>query len=198
MTTRRLIFLVVFLLLIAGALGVYGWHLKSRADELARGADSRPVPVPVAGPTEPVTLVVAFDDDVALRRQSVSLPLPPDQQSRALEIERALLALYTARPSSHPLAEVSQILDVFLTPDGTAVINTNAAFADAHRSGVLGENLTTLSLVETLSANFPTVRRVKILVDDKERDTLAGHVDLKHFFEVERTHEAAQELSAAR
>jgi len=70
MTTRRLVFLIVFLLIIAAVLGAYGWHLKTRADELARGTDLRPIPVPVAGPTESVTLVVAYDDDAALRRQT--------------------------------------------------------------------------------------------------------------------------------
>jgi hypothetical protein len=108
------------------------------------------------------------------------------------------MALYTARPSPHPLAEASQVLDVFLTPDGTAVINTNAAFADNHRSSVLGEDLTVLSLCETLSTNVGTVHRIKILVEGKERETLAGHVDLKHFFDAERVREAAQDLGATR
>ena len=103
---------------------------------------------------------------------------------------------HEGKPSPHPLAESAAILDVFLTPDGTAVINTNAAFADGHSSSILGEDLTTLSLVETLSANLASVRRVKILVEGKERDTLAGHVDLRQFFAVERVHEAARELES--
>ena len=194
MTTRRLVYIAVFLLMLALGLGLYGWHLKTRADELAHNADSRPVPAPVAGPSESVTFVVAYDDDVALKTESVSLPLPPDPQARALEILRALVARYAAKPSPHPLAEDATIRDVFLSPDGIAVINTNAAFADAHRSGVLSEDLTVLSLVETLSVNQRGLRQVKILVDGRERETLAGHVDLKHFFDVEQVHEAARAM----
>jgi hypothetical protein len=65
-----------------------------------------------------------------------------------------------------------------------AVIDTNSAFADNHRSGVLVEELTVASLVETLSANIPGITRVRILVDGKSRDTLAGHADLSDFYDV--------------
>jgi hypothetical protein len=32
--------------------------------------------------------------------------------------------------------------------------------------------------VNSLAANFPAVRRVQILIDDRPAQTLAGHVDL--------------------
>ena len=67
---------------------------------------------------------------------------------------------------------------------GVAVIDLNAAFADGHRSGVLVEDLTVASLIHTISANIPGVLRVKILVDGKERETLAGHADLTDFYDV--------------
>jgi hypothetical protein len=65
-----------------------------------------------------------------------------------------------------------------------AVVDLNAAFADQHRSGILDEQLTVDSLVETLAVNVPGVSRVRILVDGKTRDTLAGHADLTDFFDV--------------
>jgi hypothetical protein len=33
--------------------------------------------------------------------------------------------------------------------------------------------------VQTVTANLPPARRVQILIDGKEVDTLAGHVDLR-------------------
>ena len=57
-----------------------------------------------------------------------------------------------------------------------------AAFADSHPSGVLVEELTIASIVDTLNANDPQITRVKILVDGKERETLAGHADLRRFY----------------
>jgi hypothetical protein len=43
---------------------------------------------------------------------------------------------------------------------------------------VLEEELTIASLIQTLAANIPGILRVKILVEGKERETLAGHADL--------------------
>jgi hypothetical protein len=38
--------------------------------------------------------------------------------------------------------------------------------------------LTVYSIVNSLTANFPAVKRVQILVEDKPVSTLSGHIDL--------------------
>jgi hypothetical protein len=138
----------------------------------------------VSGPTEQVTLYVAYDDAEVLRPQSARIPLPAGRQERAEELLRALLNLYLDKLSPHLLAAGSEVRDVYLVDPGLAVIDLNAAFADGHRSGVLVEELTVASLVETLSTNIPGITRAKILVDGKERDTLAGHLDLTNVYDV--------------
>ena len=87
-------------------------------------------------------------------------------------------------PPLIPLPPGSDIRSVYLVDPGLAVIDVNAAFADGHRSGVLAEELTVASLIQTLSANIPGILKVKILVEGKQRDTLAGHADLSNFFDV--------------
>ena len=64
--------------------------------------------------------------------------------------------------------------NVFLLGSDTAVVDTSAGFADSHPSGVLAEELTIASIVVTLNANDKKITRVKILVDGRERETLAG------------------------
>jgi hypothetical protein len=39
---------------------------------------------------------------------------------------------------------------------------------------------TIYAIVNALTVNLPAITRVQILVDGKEVDTLAGHVDLRH------------------
>jgi hypothetical protein len=145
---------------------------------------ARPVTAPVQGPTEQVTLYVAYDDPGGLRAQRASIPLPAGRQERAQELLRALLALYLDKSSSHPLGPGAEIRDVYLVDPGLAVIDVNDAFADAHRSGILVEELTLASMVQTLAVNIPGVSRVKILVGGKERETLAGHADLSCTYDV--------------
>ena len=87
--------------------------------------------------------------------------------------------------------------DVYLVDPGLAVIDMNAAFADDHRSGILVEELTVASLVQTLSANIPGITRVKILVDGRQRETLAGHADLSGFFEVSAVNQMVAQMQGA-
>jgi hypothetical protein len=52
------------------------------------------------------------------------------------------------------------------------------------------------SMIQTLSTNIPGLMRVKVLVDGKERETLAGHADLSAFYDVQQVAELVKQLSA--
>jgi spore germination protein GerM len=184
MIPRHLQIGIVVVLAAVVVAAFYARSMRGRVAETeSSAADTRPVAPPVSGPTEQVTLYVAYDDAGVLRPESARIPLPSGRQQRAQELLRALLDIYQSKKSPHPLAAGADIPDVYLVDPGLAVIDTNAAFADSHRSGVLVEELTVASLVQTLAANVPGVNRVKILVNGKERPTLAGHADLTQFYD---------------
>ena len=198
MIPRHLYIAVSVLLLAALGMGIWAWHMRGRAAAgPATSADTRPVVPPAAGQTEPVTLYVAYDDPGTLNAQSAQIPLPSDRQQRAEELLRALFALYLDKSSPHPLAPGADIRSVYLVDPGLAVIDVNAALADGHRSGVLVEELTVVSLIRTLSANIPGILKVKILVEGQERETLAGHFDLTDLFDVAAVNQLAGQLQSA-
>jgi Sporulation and spore germination len=198
MIPRYLVIGVAVLLAIALGMSLYVWRMPGRAERgEPSAANTQPVAPPVSGSTEQVTLYVAYDDAGVLRPKAVRIPLPVGRQERAAEMLRALLTLYLDKFSPHPLAAGSEIRDVYLVDPGLAVIDLNAAFADSHRSGVLVEELTVVSLVQTLSANIPGITRVKILVEGLERDTLAGHADLSNFYDVPAVTQVVAQLQNA-
>ena len=88
-----------------------------------------------------------------VRKTQVKVALPTERTERARSILRALLEQYLKDGSPHHIGEHADILDVYLLNDGSAVVDANSAFADAHPSGVLAEELTVASLVITLNAN---------------------------------------------
>ena len=195
MIPRHLIIAVAILLAITLGMGFYVLRMRARVDRTdVSAANTQPVAPPVSGSSEQVTLYVAYDDAGVLRPKSVRITLPTGRQERAAEILRALLALYLDKFSPHPLGPGSDFRDVYLVDPGLAVIDLNAAFADNHRSGVLVEDLSVVSLVQTLSANIPGITRVKILVEGNERETLAGHADLSNFFDVPAVTQAVAQL----
>ena len=182
--TRPLLIMFLVLTLIAGGLVIYAAHLRNRvATEEKRLAEQPKVVLPPAtGPMSPVSLWVAFDSEGNLHRVQDSLALPEERSERSRTILRALLTRYMQDSSSHAIWASADVLDVFLLGADTAVVNTSAGFAESHPSGVLAEELTVASMALTLNANDPRITRVKILVDGKERQTLAGHVDLSRFY----------------
>ena len=198
MIPRHLIIAVTILLAITLGMSVYAWRMRGRVDRSEFSeANTQPVAPPVSGSTEQVNLYVAYDDAGVLRPKPVRIPLPAGRQEHAAEMLRAVLNLYLDRFSPHPLGAGSEIRDVYLVDPGLAVIDLNAAFADSHRSGVLVEELTVVSLVQTLSANIPGITRVKILVEGKERETLAGHADLSIFYDVPAVTQVVAQLQNA-
>jgi spore germination protein GerM len=176
---------MAIMLVLVIALGFYFRRMQRQAYEFAPAATAAlPVTPPASGPTENVTLYVADDAADELRAQSAKIPLPGGRQQRAEELLRALLRIYQQPGATHPLAATSDIRSIYLVDPGVAVIDLNAAFADQHRSGIMVEQLTVNSLVETLAANVPGIYRVSMLVEGKPRDTLAGHTDLTQLFDV--------------
>jgi Sporulation and spore germination len=194
MIPRHLMIAVAVMLAIAIGMSVYLWRTRGRVEPAEPAAYTHPVAPPVEGPTEEVTLYAAHDDSGVLRAQAARIPLPSGRQERAEELLRALLRLYLGPSSSHPLPAVAEVHDVYLVDPGLAVIDVNSAFADGHRSGILVEELTIASLARTLSANVPGINRIKILVDGKSRDTLAGHADISGFYDVSAVDQLAAEL----
>ncbi len=184
MKSRPLAIAVVVMLLAALGMAFYAWHFRARVNPPLSTAYSAPVAPPASGPTENVTLYVAHDDPGTLEPQVASIAMPSGRQQRAEELLRALVEIYLGNASPHPLGPGSEVRAVYLVDPGLVVIDLNAAFADGHRSGVLVEELTIASLIQTLTANVQGITRAKILVDGKERETLAGHADIGDFYDI--------------
>jgi spore germination protein GerM len=185
---------ITVMLVAVLALTAYLWRFKRRAASLPQAANVAHVAPPSTGPSEQVVLYVAYDTPPALYARAGSIPLSSGRQERAEGVLRALLAAYVEPDSPHPLPPGSEVRSVFLVDPGLAVVDLNSTLANGHRSGILAEELTVASIVQTLAANVPGVARVKILVDGQERETLAGHADLTAFYDVGNVQRMVEEI----
>ena len=184
--------LVLLAILVSGIVIIRITH-KEEALTL-QGADAAPAAPIFNGKQEHIQLLLAYDEDQALRWRPADVFLPADRNLRARETLRSVLAQYLQTPSPHPLPKGADIKDVYFISDDTMIVDTTSQFADGHPSGILLEELTLASLIETLTANVPGINKVKFLVDGKERETLAGHADLMSFYQTAAMHELAKEF----
>jgi spore germination protein GerM len=194
-TLRQLIVALVVLITLSAAMFVYVWQLRRQTIPVTTTDNLPPVTPPKAGPAENVTLWVAENDPGVLRARSVSVPLASGRQQQAEELLRSLLGIYSQEHSAPPLRAGSEIHAVYLVEPGLAVVDINTAMADSQTSGILAEELTIASLVQSLSTNIQGISQVKILVDGKERETLAGHADISGTYEVSQISELAKQLA---
>ena len=189
---------ITILLLILGILlaGGYILHLKSEAEKIKMSADSasHTVATPLSGPKEPIQLVIAYDEDGVVREHESTGNLPGEPAARAQEILHILIREYLQRPSPHPLGEGSDVRAVYLMANGTCVVDLNADFAAHHPSGALVEQLSIVSMAQTLMVNLPYVKKVKFLVDGRTPETLAGHIDLSPIFTYDQVAQMMLEL----
>jgi len=184
---------ILWVLLISSVLmAAYLIRMRARAqDRLAAIPDSAPMPIPVEAAPVEVTLLIANDSDGSLAPEQEQVALPSETTTRARTLLNDLFTEYANPNSPHPLAPVVAVDDVFLLPvpeskgehpQQMAVINLDGGFVDHHPSGILVENLTLLSILGTLHANFPQIAQVRFLVDGHPRETLAGHADLSRTY----------------
>jgi hypothetical protein len=67
----------------------------------------------------------------------------------------------------------------YVTDRGDAFVDLSGEVAKAHPGGSFNELMTVYAIVNAITTNLPAVQRVQILVDGKEVDTIAGHVDVR-------------------
>jgi hypothetical protein len=72
----------------------------------------------------------------------------------------------------------TRVLGVFVSARGTAFVDLSKEATGDGGAGSLGERLSVYALVNSVTANFPAIRRVQILIEDRPAETFAGHVDL--------------------
>jgi spore germination protein GerM len=67
----------------------------------------------------------------------------------------------------------------YVTERGEAIVDLSQQVSSGHSGGTMAELLTVSAIVNDVTANLPAVQRVTILIEGKQADTLAGHVDLR-------------------
>jgi hypothetical protein len=143
---------------------------------------TQPAEAPAAAPAEvrhiTATLFYGTEDGQALEgiRREVPLADGPVAQGRQI-----LSAQMDAAPQGHVsvIPTGTTLRAFYVTGRGDAFVDLSAELSTNHPGGSSLELLTVAAIVNAVTANLPAVRRVQILVDGQEVDTLAGHVDLR-------------------
>ncbi|HET7694548.1 MAG TPA: GerMN domain-containing protein [Vicinamibacterales bacterium] len=180
MNSRRAAIAALAVFAIAAAwvlfVGLPRWYSARRAQSAAPAATAGAPAAPVRKIT--ATLFYVSEDGMALQPVQREVPFGQSVAEQAHAIIQAQLA--AAAPQVSAIPPGVALRNVFVTERGDAFVNLSADISAKHPGGSLLEVFTVYTLVNALTVNLPAISRVQILVEGKEVDTLAGHVDLRH------------------
>lgn len=164
--------LLLLVTVVAAILWWYGWPLTERTSPRIAEHDA----TILTG--EEIVLWYASPQQDALIAERRRLP------PTATTVERAKLILgeLIAGPQSdavRTLAAEVKVRELFIDDQGTAYIDFSEALTLHHPGGPWSEMLTIRSIVQTLAENIPEIQWVQILIEGREVETLAGHIDIR-------------------
>jgi spore germination protein GerM len=106
------------------------------------------------------------------------VPLAEDPVAQGRQILGAQMAP-APEPYVSVIPEGTMLRAFYVTERGDAFVDLSRDVSANHPGGSFTELLTVYAIVNAVTANLPAIQRVQILIDGKEADTLAGHVDLR-------------------
>ncbi len=184
MSLRAKLLWVALLVVFAGGL----FYLRSLArhiffelplhvDESAKARLNEAALQPGAGPNEIAVLYFPSLTERKLVAESRPVKWATATDDRVRQVLLALAA-GSHQGLGHPLAATTSVRAVFLTSEGTAYVDLSNDLRNSISPGIETESLAIYSMVDSITANIPSVKRVKILIEGQEVETLEGHVDL--------------------
>ncbi len=163
------------------AAGWGAWTLVPRwYGPRAAPAAAEPPPAAAAIPERKIkaTLYFVSEDGLSLVAREREIPFAEPIVVQARRIVEAQL-----EPAPAPLAAAippgTTLRTLFITDRGDAFVDLSPQVTTNHPGGATNELFTVYAIVNALTVNLPVVTRVQILVNGREADTLAGHVDLR-------------------
>lgn len=168
-----------YLLAIVVAAGATTWSLVRLLSEPS------PTPVTTSETTAPVetahitaTLYYGSSDGRALVPVRRDVPLA----TGVVEQGRQILNVQfqdAPQPYVQVVPKGTKLRAFYVTDRGDAFVDLSGDVVSAHPGGSTTELLTVYAIVNAVTANLPAIQRVQLLVEGKEVDTIAGHVDVR-------------------
>ncbi len=179
MTQRSIaIVIVAAAAVILGLVLFVGLPGLNRRPPARTAAAAVPLPPPPQGRKIKARLFYVADDGAHLTSVERDIAYGETAAEQAREIIAAQIAPVPA-PIVSAVPPGTTLRAVFIADGGNAYVDLSRELSSAHPGGTVDELLTVYTIVDALTVNLPAITAVQVLVDGKEVDTLAGHVDLR-------------------
>ena len=132
-----------------------------------------------------VTLFFSDANERFLVPEKRFIPKEKEPEAQAREMIQALIAgSKTGLVNTFP--EKAELQGVKREGEDILSVNFRESLVANHPGGSAAEMATVYSLTNTLTTNLPAIKRIRILIGGKERESLKGHIGLRNPFMMNR------------
>jgi len=178
MTRRRIWFFVVVYSLVFVSVIVWITLIRRRAQPAPLESATSGSTTTPPGRKITARLYYVSKDGTKLTGVDREVPYGEGAAAQAQQIVSAQLA-----PVPMPLVSAippgTALRALYVDGKGAAFVDLSKEASVAHTGGSQDELLTIYAIVNAVTANLPSITSVQLLVDGKEVETLAGHIDLR-------------------
>jgi len=171
-----LVLLVIVLVAAAGYYAYTGYYSKegmiaktaAKAYELYSSADKQ----------KDIRLFLGDPDKDGFKQYKAKIF---DTKAVLNQVKQAVLLLLQAPPAGYVsfMPQGTALRDVYLDPNNICYVDLSGELSKNSNGGSTGEYMTAYSIVDSICTNFQEIKGVKILIDGKEADSIAGHFRIK-------------------
>ncbi len=176
---------IVVAAILASALSVgtfYLFQATSRPAKLIMPAAAAPAFKEVSaaqGPQMTVKIYFPLQDGSGLSPETRQVAQSTDETQEAKEVLSELIRGPLSANLAPALPAVTQVKSAFIDQSsGTAYVDFSRDVRTQFPGGAWTETLAIYSVVNTLTEDFPNIKRVQILIDGNVENSLAGHIDI--------------------
>ncbi|MBI3815276.1 MAG: GerMN domain-containing protein [Nitrospinae bacterium] len=169
---KRYIFILILAGLSAGA-AVYLYTAKTDTGTVPE----KSLPIPPEIYKRDMTLYFSSKNEEYLVPEMRQVSLNGSIESQIADLVKELII--GSKDLINIMPEGVKINGVRIEKNGILYIDFNKELRDNHPKGSWAEMMTLYSIVNTVTKNFPDIKRVRILIEGRETDTLTGHIDTR-------------------
>jgi spore germination protein GerM len=170
--------IVVIVLAVVLFRGESGEKIKAAVEVLPVESETEAVP---PGKTRTVTLFFLSEEDSLLHAEERKILADSSLTGEAEQVVEGLIK-GSEKGLVNPLPPETRLRQIFVTKEGVAYVDFSKDIMENHPSGSSAELGTVYSIVNTLAYNFKPIKKVFILVEGSEKETLGGHINLNQAF----------------
>ena len=179
---RLMLWSLVAIFAVAAGVGAFVWlRFGAPARKQQQVLQAAPPSAQPALPDDRLTITLYYPENGALAAGTATVKREPDSQTQARE---TLAAVFTdPRETRSAIFRDLKPRVFFLDASGTAYVDLSFLQQSGAKASAGEELLAVYTMVNTLTQNLEEIKQVRFLLEGKEAQTLAGHIDLSRKFE---------------